>query len=75
MDAAAWFGIVLALVAAVAVHRDAARRYGHPGFWALGTFFLLIIVFPAYLVYRLTHAPRVATGRESLVAVEAPPSN
>ena len=43
----------LALVSAVLVHRDAARRHAaHPLAWALAVFLLWIVALPAYLWHR-----------------------
>jgi len=45
----AWIGLILI---SVWVHKDAGRRGNNATAWAIGTFLLVIIVLPLYLIMR-----------------------
>jgi len=48
-----WIGYLLAVVAAIWVHRDAkARASKHPWLWAFGVLMILIVFLPLYLIFR-----------------------
>lgn len=45
----AWIGLILI---SIWVHKDAERRGNSATAWALGTFLLVIVVLPLYLIMR-----------------------
>ena len=47
-----WVGLVIAIVAAVWVASDARKRGMNSVGWAIGTFLLLILFLPLYLILR-----------------------
>lgn len=69
-------GVVIAAGVAAWVYSDAlARKARHPILWGLGTFLLLIVVLPAWLIMRPpTEARRSEAGRCPWCEASLPPS-